>query len=89
VPARAPEFAGDYMLNSQGDQELIFGKFTWWGKWLSVLSISQSVDDSAWPTSEHGALYTTDSTANTLDIITGAFRPGTVYTAVTPCNARA
>jgi hypothetical protein len=89
VPARAPAFAGDYMLNSQGDQQLIFGKFTWWGQWLSVLSISQSVDDSAWPTSKQGALYTTDSTADTVDIITGSFKPGTVYTAVTPCNANA
>ena len=90
VPARAPAFAGDYMLNSQGDQQLIFGKFTWWGQWLSVLNISQSVDDSAWPaTSKHGALYTTDSTADTLDIIAGYIKPGTVYTAVTPCNANA
>jgi hypothetical protein len=89
VPAHAPAFAGDYMLNSQGDQELIFGKFTWRGQRLSVLSISQSVDDSAWPTSKQGALYTTDSTADTLDMITGSFTPGTVYTAVTPCNANA
>jgi hypothetical protein len=89
VPARAPAFAGDYMLNSQGDQELIFGKFTWWGQWLSVLSISQSVDDSAWATSKSGALYTTDASADTVDIITGSFKPGTVYTAVTPCNANA
>jgi hypothetical protein len=89
VPAGAPAFAGDYMLNSQGDQELIFGKFTWWGQWLSVLSITQSVDDSAWATSRQGALYTTDSSADTLDVITGSFAPGTVYTAVTPCNANA
>ena len=85
VPSSSPKFAGDFMLNSQGDEELIFADAS--GKNLQVLKISNSVDDIAWATSASGTLYTTDSSANTVDAITGPFKPGTVYTAVTPCNA--
>jgi hypothetical protein len=85
VPSSSPEFAGDFMLNSQGDQELIFSDAS--GQNLQVLKISNSVDDVAWATSASGSLYTTDSSADTVDVITGPFTPGTAYTAVTPCNA--
>jgi hypothetical protein len=54
---------------------------------LQVLNISQSVDDVAIATSRRGVLVTTDSTADTVDVITGIFAPGTAYTAVTPGNA--
>jgi hypothetical protein len=85
VPSSSPEFAGDFVLNSQGDEELIFADAS--GKNLQVLKIANSVDDIAWATSASGTLYTTDSSADTVDAITGPFTPGTVYTAVTPCNA--
>jgi hypothetical protein len=85
VPSSSPEFAGDFMLNSQGDEELIFSAAG--AQNLQVLKISNSVDDTAWATSATGTLYTTDSGANTVDAITGSFTPGTAYTAVTPCNA--
>ncbi len=85
VPSSSPEFAGDFMLNSQGDQELIFSGAS--GQNLQVLKIPTPVDDTAWATSASGTLYITDSTANTVDAITGSFTPGTAYTAVTPCNA--
>jgi hypothetical protein len=85
VPSSSPEFAGDFMLNSQGDLELIFSGVS--GQNLQVLKVAQSVDDIAWATSDTGSLYTTDSAANTVDVLTGTFTPGTVYTAVTPCNA--
>ena len=85
VPSSSPAFAGDYMLDSQGDEELIFSDAT--GQNLQVLKISNSVDDTAWATSATGTLYTTDSTSNTVDSLTGTFTPGTAYTAVTPCNA--
>ena len=85
VPSSSAAFAGDFMLNSQGDEELIFSGAT--GQNLKVLKISQSVDDSAWATSATGTLYATDSTADTVDAITGPFTTGTMYTAVTPCNA--
>jgi hypothetical protein len=85
VPSTAAKFGGDFMLNSQGDEELIFSPAS--GTNLQVLKLSQSVDDVAWATSATGTLYTTDSTSNTVDAITGTFTPGTVFTAVTPCNA--
>ena len=85
VPSSSPEFAGDFMLNSQGDEDLIFSGAS--GQNLQVVKISNSVDDIAWATSASGTLYTTDSGADTVDTITGSFTPGTAYTAVTPCNA--
>jgi len=85
VPSGSPEFTGNFMLNSQGDEELIFSGAS--GQNLQVLKISDSVDDIAWATSASGSLYTTDSGADTVDAITGTFTPGTAYTAVTPCNA--
>jgi hypothetical protein len=87
VPRVAPKFRGDFMLDSQGDQELIFDQVT--GRWhqnLSVLSLPRSVDDSAWATTSFGALYTTDSSADTLDMVSGRFAVGTMYSAVTPCD---
>jgi hypothetical protein len=85
VPSSSPQFAGNFVLNSQGDQELIFSPAS--GQNLHVLKLPTPVDDIAWATSATGTLYTTDSTANAVDAITGSFTPGTVYTAVTPCNA--
>jgi hypothetical protein len=85
VPSSSPKFAGDFMLNSQGDQELIFSGAS--GQNLQVLKISKPVDDTAWATSASGSLYATDAGADTVDAITGSFTPGTAYTAVAPCNA--
>jgi hypothetical protein len=85
MPSSSPKFAGDFMLNSQGDLQLIFAGAT--GQNLQVLKLSNPVDDSAVATSASGTLYTTDSGADSVDAITGPFKPGTVYTAVAPCNA--
>jgi hypothetical protein len=85
VPSSSPKFAGDFMLNSQGDQELIFSGAS--GQNLQVLKISNPVDDTAWATSASGSLYATDAGADTVDAITSSFTPGTAYTAVAPCNA--
>jgi len=87
VPASAPRFAGDFMLTSQGDQEQIFvsphGKL---GSHLAVLSLTHSVDDTAWARSPHGKLYVANTGGGTIDVITGPFRPGSVLVAVTPCD---
>jgi hypothetical protein len=85
VPSTSPQFGGDFVLNSQGDEQLIFSGAS--GQNLQVLKISNSVDDIAWATSATGTLYTSDAASNTIDAITGTFTPGTAYTAVTPCNA--
>ena len=85
VPSSSPSFAGDFVLNSQGDLQLIFSDAS--GQNLQVLKTSQAVDDTAWATSASGTLYATDSSADAVDAITGPFKPGTAYTAVAPCNA--
>jgi len=85
VPSSSPEFAGDFMLDAQGDQELIFSGAS--GQSLQLLKIPTPVDDSAWATSASGTLYVTDSAANTVDAVTGSFTPGTLYASVTPCSA--
>ena len=87
VPFDSAAFGGDFMLDSQGDQELIFDHMTGRAQSLSVLSLPASVDDTAWATRAFGALYTTDDAADTLDIVYGQLAAGTAYTAVTPCNA--
>ena len=87
MPWAAPRFGGDFMLSSQGDQELIFDHFTGWHQSLTALHLPAAVDDSAWATSRHGALYVTDGTADTVDVVSGKFANGTMYTSVTPCDA--
>jgi hypothetical protein len=84
VPDSAPRFAGDFMLTSQGDDEQIFLSRD--DHQLSLLRLSQSVDDTAWATEPDGSLYTTDSSSDTVDVVTGRFQDGSVLVAVTPCN---
>ena len=88
VPWVAPRFSGDFMLTSQGDKEQIYvyGAGSRY-QHLSVLGLSQSVDDTAWATAWHGAFYTTDNGGDTVDVVEGTFWPGTALVAVTPCDA--
>ncbi len=88
VPASSPRFAGDFVLDSQGDQQQIYvsdpgGPL----QQLSVLSLDQSINDTAWATEAHGVLYASDSSSDTVDAITGNFDPGTAFVAATPCDA--
>jgi hypothetical protein len=87
VPAFAPRFSGDFMLTSQGDEEQIFVSGVGSRQQrLSVLKLSRSVDDTAWPTGPAGALYATDSSNGTVNQVTGPFRQGSVLVATTPCD---
>lgn len=86
VPDGAPRFANDFMLTSQGDQEQIFvHNLNNASKSLSVLSLSQSVDDTQWAAGP-GVLYATDSTNDAVDVVGGRF-PTDPIVAVTPCGA--
>jgi len=88
VPASVSDFGGDFVLNGQGDQQLIFVSHPGTKKQsLTVLNLSQSVDDLVWATSANGTILTTDSSADAIVAVSGRFNPGTAYTAVTPCNA--
>jgi hypothetical protein len=87
VPAGA-RFGGDFMLTSQGDEEQIYvhGAGTP-SQTLQVLALTQSVDDTAWPTSSQGTLYSTDSTNDAIDTLRGPFIPRVPMVAATPCGA--
>lgn len=85
VPATSPRFAGDFMLDSQGDSQQIYvHRATSNRPQLSLLKLSQRVNDTAWVTNPHGTLYVTDNADNEVFAVRGAFTPGTAYTAVTP-----
>ena len=87
VPAFATRFAGDYVLDSQGDDEQIFAHNPGSASQsLSVLKLSASVDDAAWVADPSGAIYTTDNVNDAIYKITGPFVKGSELVAVTPCN---
>jgi hypothetical protein len=88
VPASSPRFAGDFMLDSQGDQQQVYASHLGAsGQRLSVLALGQSVDDTAWVTDPTGTLFATDATVDSVKAIKGHFRVGTTFASVTPCNA--
>jgi hypothetical protein len=84
VPSSGPRFADDFMVTSQGDKEQIFygpdGR-------LSVLRLSQSVDDTAWARSPRGVLVGANTAGATIDVVTGPFPAKSIFVAVTPCDA--
>jgi hypothetical protein len=88
VPSGASRFAGDFMLTSQGDQQQIFvERANSNHPRLTVLNLSQSVDDTAWPTHRSGKLFATDSTNDTVVVVTGSFDGGEPLAVATPCGA--
>ncbi|HET9103073.1 MAG TPA: hypothetical protein VFN55_06925 [Solirubrobacteraceae bacterium] len=71
-------YAGDYVLNDQAGDELIFS-----GHGLMRLGLSwgptgvkAGVDDVRWAPSDHTTLYAVDSGANTIYKVTGPFAAG-------------
>ena len=88
VPSPGPRFAGDFMLTSQGDEQQIYVSHAGTeNQELSVLSLTQSVDDTAWPSDASGSLYTTDSTNDAVDVVTGPFVRNQPMVVATPCGA--
>jgi len=85
VPGGAPRFAHDFMVTSQGDQQQIFVDRGNPSKSLSVLSLSQAVDDTAWAVGP-GVIYGTDSTNDAVDVLGGNFGENPIV-AVTPCGS--
>jgi hypothetical protein len=86
VPRSAPRFGGAFMLDSQGDDQQIYTTDPIGGSILNVLQLNQSINDTAFVTSQNGALYVTDATANTVDRVTGPFQAGQAFVAATPCS---
>jgi hypothetical protein len=88
VPGSSRRFAGDFMLTSQGDQAQVFVRDAGTShQQLSVLTLSQAVDDTAWATKDSGSLFTTDSTNDAVDVVTGPFERNQPIVVATPCGA--
>lgn len=90
VPAVSPRFAGDLVLDSQGDDEQVYVAQPWSSaQHRSLLRLSSSVNDTAWATAASGTLYVTDHANDLVDALRGRFTPGTAYVAATPCSDNA
>ena len=90
VPPVAPRFRGAFELTSQAEQQQIYVQHAdTKHPTLSVLNLSQTIDDTAWATSSHGRLFVTDNSGDTVNMVTGPFRPGTAFVAVTPTGKAA
>jgi hypothetical protein len=88
VPGSSPRFGRDFMLDSQGDQQQVYVRHAGRANQsLSVLNLSQSVDDTVWATASRGTLYATDSSSNKVFAVRGRFDVGTAFTSATPGNA--
>jgi hypothetical protein len=85
VPPSAPRFGGDFMLDSQGNAEQVYVTGATGNRpKLSLLKLSQRVNDTAWVTNPNGTLYVTDTADGEVFTVRGAFPAGGVYTAATP-----
>jgi len=88
VAASSPRFAGDFVLDSQGDEEQIYvAGADGATPRLSVLDLSQAVDDTAWVTNPKGTLFVTDGVDSEIFEVSGSFVTGAAYVAVTPGDA--
>jgi len=82
VPVSSPQYAGDLVVDSQGDSQLVFVHNPGSNQQTQTrLSIGTQVDDTEWATSSKGTLYVTDTSANKVYAITGNFTPGTAFVA--------
>ena len=52
-----------------------------------MLSLTSSVDDTAWPERIRADVLTTDNSANEVIAVTGRFERGWEIAAVTPCDS--
>lgn len=88
VPAASSRFGGQFMLDSQGNSEQVYvSGATGNTPHLSLLKLSQRVNDTAWVTNTGGTLYVSDNADNEVFAVRGAFHRGDAYTAVTPRSA--
>jgi hypothetical protein len=88
VPSSSPRFGGDLVLTGQGDEQQVYVKAVGRKRQrLSVLYLSQSVDDSAFVTDPGARLYATDQTTDAIVAISGGLERGEVIVTATPSGA--
>jgi hypothetical protein len=88
VPSTSTRFAGDFMLDSQGDSELVFAADpgaldqTLTRLMLTSDAGAPQVDDVRWTTTPHGTLFVVDGSQDQIDAISGPFDSGIALTAI-------
>lgn len=84
VPTSSPRFASDFMLDSQGDSQLVFASHLGTPhQSLTLLKLGGAqVDDVRWADTANGSLYVVDQKADQVWRITGPFRAGSAYASV-------
>jgi hypothetical protein len=92
VPPASPRFANEFMLDSQGDGQLVFAPLgfssTTPASALTELTLSAAgqtthpvVDDVQWASSNGGTMYVVDQGGNAIYKITGPFIAGQAFAA--------
>jgi len=77
VPAGAARFAGDLLLDSQGDSQQVYLARPGTAQQKAVvLNLGTQVNDTAFASAATGTLYVTDNANNSLVAIKGRFTPG-------------
>ncbi len=88
VPAASPRFRNEFLLDGQGDQQLVFVKRAGTPRQsLHVLNLNQQVDDTAFATHADQTLWITDPDHNTVYSVSGPFKAGQAVSTVTPDSA--
>jgi hypothetical protein len=75
VSGQAPRLQGDFVLDSQGDQQQIYLRDLGQGgdPGLRVVDLSQSINDTAWVTARRGTPYVTDKSSGDVVVVRGPF----------------
>ncbi len=87
VPRWASRFGGDFVLDSQGDQQQVYVSDAGGPRQqLSLLDLSTSINDTAWIGARGGTLYVTDTGADQVLAVRG-LGAGQAIVAATPSSA--
>jgi hypothetical protein len=88
VPQSSPRFGGDFVLDSQGDQQLVFahglGRDASGLQRLQLMqgSTTAGVDDIRWADRNGGTLYVVDNKTNSVYALSGPFSAGEAFGAL-------
>ena len=94
VPWSSPLYAGQFMLDSQADQQLVFADNITGSPSLTQLPLNQGgtpagVDDVQWSDGDGGTLYVVDSGTGSIWAVTGPFVPGQSFASLDTVGAAA
>lgn len=85
VPSAAPRFKGNFMLDAQGDRQLIFAANIGTSKQtLQALTVAQPLDDTVFAARSGQTLWITDPSGNKVYSVTGPFKSGQAISTVAP-----